>query len=406
MKLFVFCSLTYLAWCFSAYSEDTQRMLIIKALVAEVEKATGSHLDIPETKENSEEASEVENDQKQIKATDEVLLKPKKPSKPQTLIEKQKQWQQELVNDHKATLKAWHLESQMILKEWKKQNKLFLQNVKVYEKYAEDTSIDKKVSEAIEKNYKKYFETKIEDTSEKKLDSSFYFVKNFSDSSIKNQYARPTCSAFAGTKGLEILAAQKNESVDLSEHYLYWAAKPDCQQVKCVVQGSWVGFALKRSLESESYDIPMEKDCPYNPVTVKGNQTQIPLKDPCLKDGVLKVEDFLLVKDLSSAIQQLKQDYPFVIGVTLNESFSRNTGLLSYGSDTQSAKDFTKGHAVLAVGYIQLPKSFEEGEYCVVVANSWGVGWGKGGYSCLTEKWLQNYKRINPLVVLRKINIK
>jgi C1A family cysteine protease len=51
------------------------------------------------------------------------------------------------------------------------------------------------------------------------------------------------------------------------------------------------------------------------------------------------------------------------------------------------------GHAYLAVGYVKLPASLQraEGGSCVVVANSWSEGWGRGGYACVTEQWLAKH---------------
>ena len=63
------------------------------------------------------------------------------------------------------------------------------------------------------------------------------------------------------------------------------------------------------------------------------------------------------------------------------------------------------GHALLLIGYIKLPKILNEGEVCFVTANSWGEGWGTGGTSCLTEKWLLEQRKSNPFVVLEEVEV-
>ena len=41
-----------------------------------------------------------------------------------------------------------------------------------------------------------------------------------------------------------------------------------------------------------------------------------------------------------------------------------------------------------------------------MVANSWGQGWGQGGYSCISEKWMINQKQINPFVAVTDVSFK
>jgi hypothetical protein len=60
------------------------------------------------------------------------------------------------------------------------------------------------------------------------------------------------------------------------------------------------------------------------------------------------------------------------------------------------------GHANLLIGYIKLPPSLSrEGQYCVIAANSWELGWGRGGHACLTETWLS--KNLGSAVALGSV---
>ena len=65
------------------------------------------------------------------------------------------------------------------------------------------------------------------------------------------------------------------------------------------------------------------------------------------------------------------------------------------------------GHALLLIGYMKLPKSMHdsEGDICFITANSWGEGWGRGGFGCLTENWIKNYRVDNAFIALNKIEV-
>ncbi len=63
------------------------------------------------------------------------------------------------------------------------------------------------------------------------------------------------------------------------------------------------------------------------------------------------------------------------------------------------------GHAVLFIGYMKLPKILNEGSVCFITANSWGIGWGHGGYSCLSEKWVINHRNRNPFVTVNALEM-
>lgn len=43
---------------------------------------------------------------------------------------------------------------------------------------------------------------------------------------------------------------------------------------------------------------------------------------------------------------------------------------------------------------------------CLIVVNSWGKGRGAGGYSCLTEKWMEKFRQPFSFVALTKCSIK
>jgi C1A family cysteine protease len=80
----------------------------------------------------------------------------------------------------------------------------------------------------------------------------------------------------------------------------------------------------------------------------------------------------------------LANGYPFVFGFTVYESFESSevaqTGVVPMPVDGESVLG---GHAVLAVGYDDETQRF-------LVRNSWGSGWGDGGYFTIPYAYLTN----------------
>jgi acyl-CoA-binding protein len=210
---------------------------------------------------------------------------------------------------------------------------------------------------------------------------------------------------------MEILLAQNKNIQDLSEQYFYWASKPNCQNGPCTEKGSWITYGYKYSKEQPSIDVPLESYCLYKPLSVSQNETQIPLTPSC-KDGVAKVESYEEVRTLAEVIERLKQDLPVVMAAKLTENFYHNKGLITLEDSkkviTRKMDSHSLGHAFLAVGVMELPEKLRatEGAYCIVAVNSWGKGWGAGGYSCLTQNWLEKHRQPSPFVVVNKLSIK
>ncbi len=96
----------------------------------------------------------------------------------------------------------------------------------------------------------------------------------------------------------------------------------------------------------------------------------------------------------------------------LTENFYKNQGLVSLGEADKKLgvglDQHALGHAFLAVGLMELPEKIktQEGSFCIVIANSWGKGWGAGGYSCLTEKWLTKYRQPAPFAAVTHISVR
>jgi C1A family cysteine protease len=229
-------------------------------------------------------------------------------------------------------------------------------------------------------------------------------IPNAFDMKIKDQGKRPTCSAFASTRALEISLAQGGIKKRLSDQYIYYASKPYCQQSPCSKKGSWALSAFEQSVKSSSRDIPSESSCPYSKTQKRGNETQIPLKNGCFR-GEHKLKKFNQVKSLSQIVRALDRGQPVVSGFKLSPNFYRNKGVILHRDVKKSGKtdSHAAGHAILLVGYMKIPPSLNEGKVCFITANSWGVGWGKGGHACLSEKWVKNFRYNIPFLAVEKV---
>lgn len=298
-------------------------------------------------------------------------------------------------DEEKETLNSWKRESREELSRWKREQDIFLGRLKVYK---ENTFV-------IPAKAEKIVEKKI---SQDALPDVHIINKTFSVP-MKDQGDRPTCVAFAGIRAIEIILAQNNRNDDLSEQYLYWAGKPDCQKAPCKEKGSWIREAYGHSQKQPGADIPLEPLCSYQRMSVPSNETQLPLAEGC-KTGTVQVSAFREVRTISEIIESIKKDTPVVVAAKLSENFYRNKGLITLSESVKKNEmdSHSLGHAFLVVGVMELPAKIKvtEGDFCLVVANSWGKGWGAGGYSCVTQKWFEKYRRPSAFIAPQKLTVK
>ena len=298
--------------------------------------------------------------------------------------------------EEKRNLNEWKKESKAQLNAWKREQEIFLGRIKVYK---ENTfSLPIKVEKIVEKSIP------LEVVPEVSIVNAAFSIP------IRDQSARPTCVAFAGARAIEMILVQNNRLQDLSEQYLYWSGKPSCQKSPCSEKGSWIVPAYQYSKNHAQVDIPLEEDCLYKGVSVAQNETQLPLTPSCLR-GSAKVQDYVEVRTILDVVEKLKKNTPVIVAARLSENFYKNQGLITLADSVKKSSGkmdgHAMGHAFLAVGVIELPDKLKdsEGNFCLVVANSWGRGWGVGGYSCITEKWFEKYRQPSPFVSVTKIKV-
>lgn len=298
---------------------------------------------------------------------------------------------EKVMSDHRA----WRIKHLPTLKDWEKQRESYFKNIMDYKK---NHIVIPKVMPVSKEDMRRKLQTKI------KKDS--FFVAGAFGLAVRDQKRRPTCSAFAGIRSVEVLLAQNKVPKNLSEQYFYWSSKPKCQGQKCSERGSWVGHGLKFSEEGSGLDIPLEKDCPYQGRTKVFNETQIPLKRSCRR-GAVQIKQFTYKKTLDGLMESLRANKVVVAGISLTPNFYKNTGLILQSEKDKGGKldSHAAGHSIVIVGYMKLPSVLNEGRVCFITTNSWGSGWGYGGHACLSEKWLLNNRNINPFVSIEQVRV-
>lgn len=97
-------------------------------------------------------------------------------------------------------------------------------------------------------------------------------------------------------------------------------------------------------------------------------------------------------------INCLLQEYPFVFGFTVYDSFESDevaqTGIVNL---PQPGENVVGGHAVMCVGYDTVSQRF-------IVRNSWGTGWGQSGYFTMPFAYMTNPSLSSDFWTLRKTN--
>ncbi len=317
-------------------------------------------------------------------------------------------WQEQKMKE----ISGWQEEKQEIINNWIEEKKKFNKRIPEYKKNLISEK-DFKVSSTNTVNKKDENSKKISEDVITPINVNipvfpdFYVIDKAMDVKIKDQGNRPTCAAFTGVRAVEILISQQGKNDKLSEQYFFWASLPNCQAARCKKIGSWVYNAYQTSVEAKSPNIPLEQNCPYNEKSEDENVTQIPLPKGCT-EGFAKVTKFSNVTTSAEIINAIKSGYPVIGGFKLSENFYKNNGYVfqqNVKPNEVKIDEHAAGHAVLIVGLMKLPPELhqKEGKFCLISANSWGPGWGIGGHSCVSERWINEHRFNVPFIALEKV---
>jgi C1A family cysteine protease len=298
----------------------------------------------------------------------------------------------EFEDEFNQVSQQWENEYKQTVAKWEKARVDYLQKSDSYVAATYDLADVQKRSETVHSSLGSNSHTGRFDFSAMQP-GDFHLIPNALDVPIRDQVFRGTCAAFTGVRAFEVLLRQQNIVSDLSEQMFYWASKPQCMKAPCSSdkQGSTYDLGLKNS-KYNKVGILTETDCPYRPTVQPDNDTHTPLQ--CSVNEGIRAQSYQTNLPYQKVLSEIAANRPVMSGFKLSDNYKSGRGYVSQSDMGKYNTDQTMhdgGHAMLLVGFIRIPDSLNEGKFCAIMANSWGDGWGVGGYGCLTEKWMKSH---------------
>ena len=146
----------------------------------------------------------------------------------------------------------------------------------------------------------------------------------------------------------------------------------------------------------EKYGVCNESDWPYNILKFTEKPPSNCYKS-ALEHRAYTVHN--ISPDINSMKNSLASGYPFVVGISIYESFESDevsqTGIVPMPKI--NSEKLLGGHAVLVVGYSDKTQTW-------ILRNSWGTGWGDKGYFYLPYLYLLDAKLSSDLWNITKIS--
>ena len=298
---------------------------------------------------------------------------------------------------YRNSLKTWQNEYQRTVRKWKVAKRTYNRNA---DKHLAATVTFESANEPVVALGSTALRSSV--SLDKMKPGDYYVIPNAMSLDVRNQKFRGTCAAFAGIRAVETLLNQHPQfqasMLDLSEQHFYWLSRPECMDKACSMathsDGSYFdqGFVASTTANNPNAALRFEFSCPYVPYENRDNLTYTPLNN-CYQGGLVQATQINQFLPVDALISELAQNRPVAAGFRLTPSFQQSKGIVR-ANDPLNKKQATGkhagGHAVLLVGFIKLPEDMraDEGRYCAIMANSWGIGYGAGGYACLTEQWI------------------
>lgn len=124
-----------------------------------------------------------------------------------------------------------------------------------------------------------------------------------------------------------------------------------------------------------------EREWPYDP-----NQLTVKPMSGCYTDALQNraISYHSINQNLQLSKECLADGYPFVLGISVYESFESDavahSGIVPMPGTGES---LVGGHAVMAVGY-------DDSKMAFLVRNSWGASWGLSGYFWMPYEYLSD----------------
>lgn len=195
-------------------------------------------------------------------------------------------------------------------------------------------------------------------------------------SAVENQSSLGSCVANAAVGGLEMRRIHNGlQHVDLSRLFVYYNARL-ATRATSIDDGSYIKLALESMTR---LGVCKETIWPYDTTKVFLRPSWNSYRDAY----TYKINQFYRITATgeerhNQIIQSLKAHYPVIFGVQVYTSFKKCTGVVQMPTLLEAKLG---GHAMLIVG-VDIPNR------TYIVRNSWGSGWGDGGYCYMPFDYL------------------
>lgn len=216
--------------------------------------------------------------------------------------------------------------------------------------------------------------------------------------SVKDQGRRPSCAIFSIVSALEYQnALLAGRAEKFSEEYLIWAVRRTTKRLAPTGvaeteadQAADEGFSLGEVVTAlRAYGIPLQSTMPNTfgtkieaiedppeAIVEEARQNQrIGFHALPGRDNATRINNLVIA---------LNSGVPVPVGMAWPHWRSIKSGFLSAQKPVTGV-----GHAVTIVGYRCPSGRMEDTQF--IFKNSWGIGWGQGGYGIVTFDYLQQH---------------
>lgn len=208
-------------------------------------------------------------------------------------------------------------------------------------------------------------------------------------SAVEDQGQIGSCTGNAIVGALEVLENKAGgEFIDLSRLFVYWNER-NLEGTTDQDAGAFIRDGIK---VVASFGACAETLWPYD----EARWGERPSHQAFVEATKHRVTEYARVEQSGAQIRSvLASGFPIVFGMTVYDSFMADdvaaSGVVPMPTATESCQG---GHAVLAVGY-------DDAKDAILVRNSWGAGWGQGGYFWLPYAYITNPDLASDLWVVR-----
>lgn len=216
-------------------------------------------------------------------------------------------------------------------------------------------------------------------------------------SPIEDQQTIGSCTAHAGVGMIEYFERRAfGKHIDASRLFLYKVTRKLLHWKGDT--GAWLRTTMKAMV---LFGAPPEEYWPYEIAKFEDEPSAFcyafAQNYQAIKYYRLDTTGLSTDKLLSSIKNNLAAGYPSMFGFTVY-NFGNDKGEFEFPKPNDSAQG---GHAIMAVGYDDNRKIGKD-KGAIKIRNSWGTGWGEGGYGWLPYKYVEAGLAVDFWTLLKK----